>query len=372
MPMKIKVIFRLVLGVVVISNLVLPAQVFAQGTGFSELPLIRGPGVSQEQLEAHAEAQGRSTLSDHLDAIRPGKENEQKLHKLVERAQTAWLSGSIEAARFTFKEIAHLALEADWREPQREAIHYAILRLAQTAPTPTERDEWIEKATTLFPDIQADTDNFPPPLMDSFRAARSRVLALAQTYIPSAHFPDHRYLLINGKRFVITSELKIRLTQGLHRVTALSDAYLPMTEKLTSSQMEVFRLSMPPLASGTCDLPSAGASNSEAVSFTVVYSTDCIRSKTAQGWIAKDSEGFAKGDVAFKNSERSSAGLENDVLSQISGAAPSQSASTSNKHSWIWAGAAALTAGTIYLVQRQMNHEPSSSPRAEPVHRSGF
>jgi hypothetical protein len=369
MHLKTNSICRFVIALGLSFNFLFPIQVRAQG--LSEFPLVRGPGVSQEQLEAFAEAQGRLTLSDHLDMIRPGKDPDQRIHKLIERAQIAWLSGSVEAARSLFKEIGHQALDADWREPQREAIHYAFLRLAQSAPTPTERDEWIERAVTVFPDLQADSDTFPPPLIETFRATRSRVLALAKTYVPLDHFPDHRYLLINGKRFAINADLKIRLPQGTHRVTALSDAYLPVTEKLTSSQMQVFRLSMPLLASGTCSAPNAGASNAATESITVVYSTDCVRSKTVQGWLAPENVGanldekHAKVQSQPFDSESFSATGESTVTSNMT-------ATSSKKQARIWAGVAAVAAGSVYIIQKQMIHHSAAQTSPQPVQRTGF
>lgn len=304
-------------------------------------PLIGGPGVSQETLEAIAEGHGRTLLSDHYDLRRPHENDSAKLTRLVERAQSAWLSGTMEIARGLFKEIAGLALEADWREPQREAIHYSMLRLAQSAATATERSDWMERAVTVFPDLHPDTDSFPPPLIESFNKTRARLQGLAQIFKPADHFPEHRYLLLNGKKFVITPDLKIRLPKGLFRVTLLSDFHGALTEKLTSSQLHVFRLSSSMLAAGTCPEPEGADVPAELDSFTVVFSMDCLRTRTRQGWSPRDSEKPTPLPSIDQYLE-----------------AKKPTAMTRSKKAWLWTGFAALVAGAAYLTYREVDRKP--------------
>jgi hypothetical protein len=351
----------------------------AQDLRESQLPLVRGPGISQEQLEAVAEAQGRPTLSDQLDLLRPNAEMTSKLHRQVERAQNAWLSGSIESARVAFRDITRLTLEDDWRPAQREAIHYAYLRLAQSAPTPTERDEWLEKAVVSFPDLVGDEDTFPPPLNEAFRATRARMLALARMYAPYEHFPDHRFLLINGKRFALSPDLKLRLPGGTFRVTALSDAFSPMTEKLTSSQLEAFRLTMPPLASGSCDAPGGFEAASDGLraipQVTVVFSPECLRTHSTRGWLARGSDTAESARVpeeALKGSS-SLTELSNEALSARNSQSltlPERPASPAvSGKTWLWIGASVLAAGAIFAFQKEANREQPT--KIEPVHRTG-
>lgn len=373
--------FRTMITSMLVSSLLAPtAHSQTPSPAASEAPLVRATGISQEQIEAMSEAQSRVLLSDFLDYSRPGTEMEGKLTKLIERAQAAWLSGTTDTARVLFKDIAHLAFEADWREPQREAVFYAHLRLAQSAPTPTERDEWIQKAVTQYPDLQADPDVFPPPILASVRTARARALGMAKLYSPYAHFVDYRYLLINGKRYVITPSLKIRLPVGTHRVTALSDLYPRVSERLTNSQMETFRVSIPPIASGGCTTPVVSTDSRESVSsLAVAYSTDCVRIKGSNGWLPQDVETNAKSafDMSDWKSTRSSG---TDSSFPISGANTASQASMS-KRTWLWIGVAALAIGAAAVIRHQMNRPAPEAPapapsaptiRTEPVHHVGF
>lgn len=320
---------------------VLQAQAAEENT-----PLVRGPGVSQETVEALAEAQGRTLLSDYLDLKRPGDEATGKLVRMVERAQSAWLSGAIESSRAVFKDIVKLALEEDWREPQREAIQYAMLRMAQSAPTATERADWIERAVVAFPDLHPDTDSFPPPLIETFNSTRTRVLALAPTFRPFEHFPDHRYLLMNGKKFVISPELKIRLPKGQFRVTALSDSYGPLTEIMTSSQLMVFRLATRPLAGGTCTEPEGADLQKGVTGLTVVYSSDCLRTHARQGWLVQGADSIETKHAAFPQS------LEDPFPNHTA-----EPAVSSRTKTWIWVGLTVLAVGAGYVAYREMNRD---------------
>src|SRR5262249_26176422 len=147
----------------------------------------------------------------------------------------------------------------------------------QSAPTAGERDSWLERAARQFPDIQADENLFPPPLLETFRARRAVVLEHAENFEPFAQFRDYRYLLINGKRFAISPDLKIKLPDGEFRISAYSDTVAPVTERLSRTQLKSFRVQFPHLASGTCLTPSGADSIAGINSWSVVYSADCLR-----------------------------------------------------------------------------------------------
>ena len=331
--------------------------------GFLDAPLIRGPGVSQERIESIADGLGRSTLADYLERRRPGEASEARLRRLVERAQTAWLSESIDSARALFKDITQLTLEADWREPQREAIHYAFLRLAQSSPLTSERDEWLERAVRAFPDQQADASLFPPPLVSAFHSLRTRVMAEAKFYQPRRQFSEARFLLINGKKFALDDDLKIRLPDGTYRVTVLSDLHRPLTETLSRRQLDGFQVTLPALAAGTCGSPS-GAELSQAANLSVVYSIDCVRTRSGTSWLPHEID---RNEIAIEPFSESSA-FESTLASRTGDAGEPEARAP--RRTWLWAGFAALAAGTVYIAYRELNRgaEPAL-PTVRPVHR---
>lgn len=308
-------------------------------------PLVRGPGVSQELLETFAEAQGRTTLSDYLDQQRPPSEAASKLSRLLERAQAAWLSGTMTEARSLFKDIARLSLEADWRESQREAIQYSMMRLAQSAASASERGEWLEKAASGFPDLHPDSDSFPPPLMEGFNATRARILAQAAVFHPFEHFPNHRYLFINGKKFVISVDLKIRLPKGQYRIAAFSDVTDSLSEVMPSSQLMNVHPPATPIASGTCSEPSSTDVPKGVRGMTIMYSSDCQRTRTRQsGWLAANPE--------IRESKSNS--LTQRLETPFPLPTPEPEASW-QKNKWVWAGLSVLAASAGYFAYREFN-----------------
>ncbi len=341
----------------------------------SEPPLVGGPGLSREKLEAFADAQGRLTLAKHLDLFRPNRDSETRLRRLTERAQETWLAGSIESARSLFREIAALALEADWREPQREAIHYALLRLAQSAPTPIERERWINTAVETFPDLHPDSDLFPPPLLETFASTRLRILKGSRDYRAGEHFPGYRLLLVNGKRFELEPETRIRLpAEATFRVTALSDFHPPVTEKLKISQLFAFRLAIAPLAGGDCGAP-AGEGLPRALgveSYAVVFDTDCARVRSGQGWLP--AEVTALGSES-RSTRAASLSLQPNLPLPFGEPLEPRPEPWLSKKSWLWIGVSVLVVGAAVALTRDRGRgtQPQREELApEPVHHEGF
>jgi hypothetical protein len=323
-------------------------QAQAAQTAQRKLPLIRGPQVSQTELEAIAEALGGATLSDEFEAHRPAETSAKELKRLLERAQSAWLAGEVESARSVFKDINNLALDADWRDHEREAIHYSILRLAQSAATSGERENWLERAIVLFPDLKADAEIFPPPLVEAFNADRKRVMSGAIEFFPQQHFPDHRYLYINGKQYVLDSDLKILLPAGKFRITAVSDADGITTEKLTTSQLKSFSLVPTPLASGNCFDPHLQNEASKPEALTVIYSSECSRVHDSNGWNKMDlNSTFGTGALGQAK--------PNTLNSPINSPPPKTNSLLSNP--WFWAGVSIIAVGIGVVAYREIEKQ---------------
>lgn len=327
-----------------------------------EAPLIRGPGITQETLEAFAEAEGRTTLSDHLDLLRPGENYVNRLRKLLEKAQSSWLSGSLKSAKQAFLEISELALKADWREPQRETIHYAYLRLAQMAQTEKEKDQWITKAVKTFPDLQADPSLFPPPLIEKFREIRANLLASAKAFAPYSQFKNGRYLLINGKRFALTPEIRIRLPDSTYRVTVLSDLHAPVTKILHRNELESFHPSLPDLANGTCQSPEGANLFRGVDQLAVLYSLDCVRIRSGNHWLPIDE---VQGDSHLR--------VKDTQKILVSPIRPQSKNLFQDRKSWMYAGLVALAATAVILATQEVNKRgQKNEPVVVPVEREGY
>ena len=360
-------------------------SVSSAAMSLNEAPVIRGPGVEQDRLEAYAAAEGRTTLSEQLDALRPAKEDSNNLRRLIEHAQTAWLSGNIDAGRAGFKEITNLTTSADWRESQREVIFYAYLRLSQSALSPLESEEWAEKAVRAFPDLKADASLFPPPVLKRVQEAHARQDALSRDISLAEHFPEYQIVLVNGKRYRLKNSAKIRIAPGTFRITALSDSRAPISEKMTASQLEVFHLSMPALANGNCLSPQIndisesanlfGAGSSEAL--TVLYPDHCSRTRNQNtGWLDANPE---VAEMQLRNLSPLSQFASTSAHPSAEGSlrfpsAPESSEPLITKRGWIWIGVTTLALGAAYAIINHQQNESATTSAAqiEPSHKSGF
>lgn len=245
-------------------------------------PLLKAIEADQASFEAHAKADDRVTLAEYYDANRPTKLNAEKLTRLIERAQTAWVSGAIDQARTVFREIAALTYEDDWQEAHRETIAYAMLRLAQSAGSPLEASEWVEKVARSFPSFRPDEDLFPPPLVATFRETQGRLRSLAKDVHLESAFRDYRFVLINGQKYRPQLKKTVRLAPGTYRITAFSDSRAPVFEKMTVQQLETYRAASPPLVIGNCQAPQFFRVPQVEGTISAYFGDRCIRTRDGQ------------------------------------------------------------------------------------------
>jgi hypothetical protein len=319
--------------------------------------IVTTPGLVAADARAYALKQDKLLLSDYLEISRPGDENDQMIRQKLERAQRAWLGGDIETARTEFRSLTELSLKADWRTTQREVLQMAFLRLAQSSESGTEREGWLESAARLYTDISPKASLFPPPLLNEYEATRKRLAESAIEIDLRDVFPDFRYVLIDGRKVVVALETRVRITSGLHRMTALSDSHEAVTEFLTGAQMRVLKLSPPALTEGRCE-SAAFRSRTE---FPSAVSVEIYSGSGCSAKIA-DLLGPSR-FISGAHSASSASSLGSSVgESEFSGLPQA----ASHDHTWIWVVGAAVLAGAGYALA---SHHDSSP---EPTHKSGF
>lgn len=331
----------------------------------AELPiLLRGPGVSEDLFLAYAKANNYVTASERLNSRLPDKNKSDLIHQNAEQAQSAWLSGNIELARRLFRRLSELALHADWRPAQRETLQYALLRLAQTSNTQKERQDWLEQAVSLFPDLNINTELMPPPLITEFVEVRNQMMKLARTIEPGLIFPGYQILIINGRRFKIESSLKIALPSGQHRITALSDVFPPYSDLRSSAQLEVTQVTRSPMIRGTCQQPAYQApAIDEFVNFDVLFESNCLQRHRDHSWLSLTSS-----KAALMSPENTRAPSSGALAAQFDF---STDEGQSVQRRWFWIGLSALTAGALYALSQELR-EPQPEQRVAPVHHRGF
>jgi hypothetical protein len=349
--MKAKFYSPLFTGIMIVVGARLALAASAGASSDAMPPSVRGvvvtsPGVNTADAKAYALQHDRLLLSDYLEKTRPGDEHDRMLKQKLERAQRAWLGGEIELARSEFRALTELSLKADWREAQRAVLQTAYFRLAQSAESGTERSGWLESAARLFGDRAPEASLFPPPLLNEYREILKRLEATAIDVDLAGVFSDFRYVLIDGRKIEIALEPHVRLTMGLHRLTALSDSNEAVTEFMTAAQLRVLRLAPPSLTEGACGEASLRSRSelSSSIGFEIYSGRACPE----------------KLSNLLKTSR---------LLSEPQGTAPPAAPSSSGEtrqRTWLWVVGAAVVAGTAYALA----HQSQSSPQA--THKTGF
>ena len=331
--------------------------------GLADAPVIRSTEIDDHHLRAFAETEGRPTLADYYESNRPLKSNQEQLRRLIERAQGLWLNGSTESARAVFKDIAQMTLNDDWRGAQRESIHYADLRLAQSALTPDEATQWLEKAVRDFPELKPSAKVFPPPLVASFNDVKAHLRSQFSEVELGERFRDYRFMLINGQKYDLEDTTKVSLPPGTFRVTLLSNLHSRITETMTASQLRIFQFVVPPIASGTCTEPHLADSPELDFPVSVVYKENCYRTHNRAGWLNPSPE---ISDLQLKGIEVPSASSQLTPVNQVAGfeiTKPEEPFVT--KRSLIIVGATAITVGIIYAIIAHQRHTETEATHAQ-------
>jgi hypothetical protein len=309
-------------------------------------PVVAIPGIGSAEIKAYATSKDKLTLSEHLEVSRPGADRSAELKNRFQKAQRQWLAGNTEAARSEFRALTELSQKADWRDPQREVLQASYLRLAQSASSGTEKSSWLEAAVRFFADLDPNPALFPPPLIEEFRAAKHRLLDDAPEFEPWEVFPESRYVLIDGRKIETKERKPIRLAPGVHRVTALSDTHVAITEFLTASQLRLFRASPVSLVEGSCG--------------TARLKSDLTQLRDAEIYSGASCTGDSAKPLELKPQYLASNGLPLTATQR-----PAQ---VEGKKTWYWVLGGAIIAGAGYALVREMNKEKGP----ETVHRSGF
>ncbi len=322
-------------------------------TAFSS-PLVAGPGVSQIELEEFARASSRFPLSQHQLATRVDEKLRAKLRVALEKAQAAYLGQMIPVARSRFKEITELKHLADWDQPQREAIHYAFFRLAQTSDTSTERDEWLTEAARTFPDLAPDAELFPPPLIEEYHLAGERIRVSSQRIDLASRFPGYRFISIDGKKHSLAEQSSLEITAGTHRISAYSDSRPAFSETMTTAQLASFQTEFSDVAMGTCSEPQSNPEAMKKAGFEkveVLFPGGCV--KEIGRTIASNS----------KTLDLRPTSASDPIFNGLS-EAPMMKA----KRDWLLIGLITVAAGAAYVIYR----DSQKNQGTEQVHRTGF
>lgn len=321
----------------IFKNVVLMSLVTVQVAAAVERPVVAGPDIEDGELRSFVERADRRSLSEFLDANRPGTQFEERLRAKLEKAQRAWLNGSSEVAKEAFIDVTELGALADWRDSEREALLYSHLRLAQLSGTSLERAEWLAKGARLVTDLEPDSGLFPPPIVAEFKDVRSKIATQSTAIVFKDVFPGFRYVLIDGRKISLESATPTRISPGLHRITAWSDRHSPITEHMSSAQLGVFRIKVNPIVE-SCGAPT----------------------RTLEGGLevdVYDGPGCASTVPTLSLTK----------APDLNWAATPNEVKARPRRDWLWIGAGVVASAVVFSVIR---NQKKSDPT--PSHRDGF
>ncbi len=198
---------------------------------------------------------GLETYVSHLIEHSPEQDQSKLLLRHLERAQRAYLTGSLEEARSGFIQLTQLAHGSDWKTSQRQVIFLAFLRSAQLASSPQERRELLASGAAFAADLAPDPDLIAPPLVAEFNTVKRDLNDRATAVSIRERFADFDVLQLNGRTFAIATTSNLVVMPGSYRVRLLSNRYEPQTQVLTHHQLASLQPTMRPLVKGTCDRP---------------------------------------------------------------------------------------------------------------------
>jgi hypothetical protein len=339
--------------------------------------LIRAPNANPNEFESFARANGFRIYSDVIDQTPQDTELSTTFGNLLKAAQSSWLDGSLDRARSQFEKLAALAFVEDWREAQREAIHYAYLRLAQLSKPGPEQVSWLNKAVIFAADLEPDPEIFAPPISQAYKEAQAAALAKSNSVALLAEMTtttqeaikNFRLLKINGHKVALNQGLDLRLAKGKYRFTTLSDSHVALSKILPAGDLSVLGFSEAmPFIKGTCSQPQISHPPKGAQQFSVYFSKNCIRSFNGESWVKRTR------DIASEESNQSGIfGSFGKTLfdHELPLNEPEPSAGLS-KNGLIWAGIGALAIGAAFMVKAEQDRKRNGAGSISPVQREGF
>ncbi len=199
--------------------------------------------------------------------------NNLKLQSTFKQAQFEFLQGSLEKAADLYGQISDMQHKARWTLSEQRIIHYSFLRLAQLSKA--DRNNWLTKAFIFHPEMEVDDKLFPPPLVDQYRRLQESTPMNVWTLPNKTEEFDQ--IFINGRTLPKGSRF-FRYRPGRVRIDFLSNTYQPVTLVTDLKELETIKVSLHPLASGTCQVPKFYVEGSEKFR---LLNENCLSGKMA-------------------------------------------------------------------------------------------
>lgn len=198
------------------------------GSVFAENKIIyRAPNTSDFDFSAMKQARtDMIALDDYQLKNLVPNEIKENLRAAFIKAQVSHLNSQTAQNIELWQDVISYAFKADWQKNNREMIQMAYLRLAELSSTSIESKKWITQCFEYDPQFKPDAHLFATPTTEQYGAIRAKYIFKNFAFVRRTGFSK---ILINGTLFDLLEKKPIHITNGLKRITLLSQTYKPVT-----------------------------------------------------------------------------------------------------------------------------------------------
>lgn len=214
--------------------------------------ILRSTHTPIIEFEAYVEGEeGVSYAQQIFNQIQNQTEDYKDFINLLDQAQTSFLKGHLKNSSEIFRSIIEMAYLKDWNSKIREVISYSFLRLAQIEKAQGNENMHIHSAILFDFEFTPKDKVFSPPTLEKLKSMKQRAV---KGFIILRHiFPFHEIILINGKRYKNTDQ--VRLPFGEYRITALSSSHKLWTQHISLTDLSKSRILGISFVRGDCKNP---------------------------------------------------------------------------------------------------------------------
>ena len=286
----------------------------------------------------------------------PDQKKKDQFNSHLERAQSLFLNGSLAEAKSEFEKLVSLAFEEDWGPAQREAIHFAYLRLAQMTDEPQGRNQALRNAISFAPDLKIDAAVFPPPLLLKFNETAKAMKAKVRKVVLKDHFATFDQLYLNGRKHEIESGRTVYIFPGRHRVRLVSDTHESFVTVVDANQIAKLRPSLQAHAEGNCETPKIKTS----IATTVYFNDDCLYENQNGSWHRLEATNATSDWDKFSVQPQ-----PQKIFSEIR-----QPKKSLTKSPWFWGGIAGVAVIAVAMIAKKPERE--TEPTVIPTAHTGY
>lgn len=303
--------------------------------------MVKAPPADLQEFQVHTQLQESTPISQWQRQC----SQSDFLRDQLKAAQFHFLNGSLKQAQNIFRKITEIKWGCDWTAEERQAIHYAYMRLTQMSESEPEQIRLLTDALGFDETLQPDTQLIPPPVVELFRKIQAQVGKIQIITPPLLR--KYGSILRNGK-VISTQSQFIEALPLRARYTLVSDSFKNETLVITMAELEKLNLNPEPWVRGDCEKYTlANELRSVSAPLKIYFNKNCIVDLSAQN---SDSPSFSEEVLKRHQAEFATEGSLPRRKNWI-------------QRNYLWVGASVI-ASAILMAQLNKGRDSSSSPTA--------